>query len=72
MALFEHLLGLARGRAKKLIELRIGHRECGAISEVIEIEAEGAILLHVNELVEHELGIFRLAIGCEAHHFVFA
>ena len=71
-ALRQGRLGLARRAAEQLVELRIGHAQSGAVVEVVHVETERAVVLHVDEMVADLLHEPRLAIGREAHHLVLA
>ncbi len=71
-ALGERRFGLARRGAEQRIEARVGHRQPGAVVEVVQIQPETAVVLDVDELLLDELEILRLAVGGEPHHLVFA
>ena len=71
-ALGERRFGLARRRAEQRIEARVGHRQPGAVVEVVQVQPEGAIVLDVDELLLDDVEILRLAVGREPHHLVFA
>ena len=61
---------LARRAAEKGIELRVGHREPGRIVEVTHIQAEGAVVLQIQQLIENQIGVLGLAVGRESHELV--
>lgn len=50
----------------------VGHVQPVEIAEVVEVEAEGAILAQVEEVVQDELLVDGLAVGGQAHQLVFA
>ena len=62
----------ARRSAKQRVEPRIGHRQAGAIVEIVHVEVERAVVSDVDQVVSDDAGIFGLAVGREAHHLVFA
>ena len=69
----EQILGrVAHRRAEQVGELPVGHGEAGAIIEIIEIEPERSVRLQVDQMIEDAGGIFRLAVGGEAHELVLA
>ena len=68
----QKLLGLARLAAEQLAELLVRHAQAGAVVEVLLVEAEGAVLLEVDDLVEDQVLELRLAIGRQAHDLVLA
>ena len=68
----QQLIGRAHRLAEQLGKAFVGHGEAGAIIEIGEIEAERAVRLQIDQVVEDELCVFRLAIGREPHHLVFA
>ena len=72
VALVEPFLRLARRPAEQRIELVAGHAQTGAIVEIGLIQPERAVGLEVDQVVEDEPGIFRLAIRREPHHLVLA
>ena len=64
-------LGCAALDAEHIGELVVRHAEASAIVEVGLVEAEGAVLLEVDDLVEDQVLEPRLAVGREAHDLVF-
>ena len=44
----------------------------GAVVEVLHVQAERAVVLEVDQLLEDEVGVARLAVGREAHQLVLA
>ena len=72
VALVEQFFRLARRPAEQRIELVVGHAQAGAIVEIGLVQPERAVGLEVDQVVEDELGVFRLAVGRESHHLVFA
>ena len=65
-------LGLARRPAEQRVEPLVRHGQAGAIVEIVEVEPERAVGLQVDQIVVDQLGVFRLAVGREAHHLVLA
>jgi hypothetical protein len=57
--------------AEQLVKPIVGHPQSGAIIEVALIDAECAVGLEVDEMVEDELSVFGFAVRGEAHHLVF-
>ena len=72
LALRERSLRLARRSAEQRVEARVGHREAGAVVEVVEVEPEGAVVLDVDQVLLDEIGVPRLAVRREPHHLVLA
>ena len=62
---------LARGTTKKFVEPPIGHGQTGSVVEVTHIQAKSAVFLQVQQVVENQINIPRLSIGCQAHQLVF-
>ena len=50
----------------------IGHRRAAQEIEVIQIQPERAVGLEVEQFAADGVGVFRFAVGREAHEFVFA
>ena len=61
-----HRLAEQRGEAL------VGHGQAGAIVEIRHVEPERAVRLEIDQIVEDELCVFRLAIGRESHDLVLA
>ena len=61
-----------RRTAEQIVERCVGHPQAGAVIEVAEVEPEGAVRLDVDQLVQDQLGVFRLAIGGQPHDLVLA
>ena len=55
----EPAFGIARGAAEQRVEARIGHRQPGAIVEIVEVEPEGAVRLEVDQVVADQFVVFR-------------
>ena len=72
MALRQRLIGLARRATEQRVERAVGHRQAGAVVEVVEIQAKRAVRLQVDQVVEYGLHVFWLAVGRETHQLVFA
>src|ERR1700730_3123762 len=72
MALLQGLTGPARRAPEHRVEAAIGHREAGAEGKIIEVQSKRTIRLHIDQVIEDCLYIFRCAIGGEAHGFIFA
>ena len=68
----QQLVGAARRLAEQRCEALVGHGQAGAVIEVRHVEPERAVGLEVDQVVEDELRVFRLAIGREPHHLVLA
>ncbi len=68
----EELVGTARRAAEQLVEARVGHPQAGAIVEVALVEAEAAVGLEVDQMVEDLLAVARYAVRREAHQLVLA
>ena len=56
VALGQELVRPAGRTAEELVEAGVGHAEPGAVVEVAEVEAEGAVGLEIDEPVEDEAG----------------
>jgi hypothetical protein len=65
-------LGVARRPAEERVEALAGHRQPGAVVEVVEVEPEAAVGLEVDQVVEDGLRVPGLAVGGEAHDLVLA
>ncbi len=72
MVLGQRFAGRPRRTAEQFVELRAGHGQAGAVIEVGLVEPEGAIRLQVDQVIENLVDILGLAIGRQAHQFVFA
>ena len=68
----QQLVRRAHRLAEQLGEPLVGHGQPGAIVEIGHVEPERAVRLEIDQIVENELCVFRLAIGREPHHLVFA
>src|SRR5262249_61062226 len=62
----------ARRRAEKAVKFVVGHGQASAIIEIVHVEAEGAVRLEVEEMIEEEVDVLGLAVGSKAHHLVLA
>ena len=49
-----------------------GLRHTGTIGKIGLVQPEAAVVLHIHQLVQDEVRVFRLAIGRQAHDLVFA
>ena len=72
VALGKRFLGVTRRPAEQIVKPLVGHPEPGAVVEIALVEAEAAVGLQIDQVVEDSLGKARLAIRGEAHHLVFA
>ena len=72
MLLLEPGLGIARRRAEQRMEALVRHGQPGAIVEIIEIEAERAVGLEIDQIVANDLLVFRRSVGREPHQLVLA
>ncbi len=72
LALRERRLRHSRGSAKQLLEAPPGHAQAGAVIEVLHVHAERAVGFQIQQSIVDDLRIARLAVGREAHQFVFA
>ena len=70
--LLEPSLGIARGPAEQRVEALVRHGQPGAIVEVVEIEAERAVGLEIDQVVANDLLVFRRAVGRKPHQLVLA
>ena len=68
----QRLVRLARRPAEQRVELAVGHRQPGAVGETVEIQAERAVRLEINQVIENGPEVLRLAVGRQAHHLVLA
>ena len=57
--------------AEQLVELRPGHREALAVVEVVEVEPEAPIGLHVDQVLVDGFLVHRAPVRSEPHEFVF-
>ena len=71
-ALGQRVFRLARRRAEKGVEFRIGHGQPGAVVEIRLVQPVGTIGFKVDEVIQNCLHVFRLAVGRQPHHLVFA
>ncbi len=62
----------ARRRAEQVGEPFIGHGQTGGVVEIVHVQAEGAVRLQVDQLVEDQVDVLRLAVGRQPHQLVFA
>ena len=69
---FSSSSGLRGGPPNSCGELLVRHAQAGAIVEVALVEAEGAVFLEVDDVVQDRVLELRLAVGREAHHLVLA
>ena len=72
LTLFESRFRFARRTAKQRIEALIGHRQPGTVVEVAHVERKRAVILDVDKVIFHQLGVSRFAVWREPHHFVLA
>ena len=68
----EPALRLPRRAAEEPVELPRGHRQPLAVVEVAHVHAERAVFLQVDQVLEDQVLVDRLAVGGQAHHLVFA
>ena len=68
----QQLIRAAHRLAEQFGEPVVGHGEAGAIVEIGHVEPERAVGLQIDQMIENELCVFRLAVGREPHHLVFA
>ena len=66
-------LGFRRsGRsAQESMELGRCHGQALAVVEVAHVHAKGAVLLQIDQVLQNQIAIHRLAVRCQAHQFVF-
>ena len=63
----------AAGRAAEQVgELGVGHRQTDAVVEIRDIQPERSVVLEVDQVVEDEVAVDRLAVGRQAHQLVLA
>ncbi len=72
LSLCDPRLGLARRPAEQLVEGPVRHGEPGEVVEVLLVEPERAVLLQVDQLVQDQIHVLRLAVGRQAHDLVLA
>ena len=68
----QQLIGRAHRLAEQFCKPFIRHGEAGAIIEIGHVEPERSIRLQIDEVIENELRVFRLAVRREPHHLIFA
>ena len=61
---------LSRRTTEELVESPVRHGKAGAVVEVLHVETKGTVRLKVEQLIEDQVGILWLAVGCEAHELV--
>ena len=66
------LSGLPRRPAEEPVELPRGHRQPLAVVEVAHVHAVRAVFLEVDQVLEDQVLVDRLAVGGQAHDLVFA
>ena len=64
--------GLRGGPPKSRWNFADGHRQPLAVVEVRHVHAERAVVLQVDQVLEDQVGVLRLAVGGQAHELVFA
>ena len=69
---FDRRLRRARRTAEECVELLIRHHEAPQEREVIHVQPERPIRLHVDELLANRADETRLAVGGKTHELVFA
>ena len=72
MELGELGFAFARRPAEQLVELAAGHAEAAMELEIAQVEPVSAIGLDINQMVFDLIDVLGLAIGGQAHQFVFA
>ena len=72
VALRQLALCLPRRTAEEAMEAVIGHGETLAVIEVTHVEVKRPIVFEIDEMLADQVGKTRLAVGREAHEFVFA
>ena len=72
LPLREQALRSSRRAAEQVVELPRGHRQPLAVIEVAHIHAIGAVFFQVQEPLENQVLVDRLAVGGQAHDLVFA
>ena len=63
---------IARRSTEQIVEFRTRHGQSRRVIEIAWIQPERAVILHVDELLQDQLGVTRLTIGRKPHHLVFA
>jgi len=71
LPLRQPLLRLPGGTREQGMEALVGHRQPGAVIEVVEVEAERAVRLYVDDVVVDRLRIGRAAVRRQPHDLVF-
>ena len=66
------LIRVAHRCAEQIGKFLVGHGETSAIVEIGEIEPERPVVLEVDQVVEDEGSVFRLAVWRKSHELVFA
>lgn len=72
MALGDFAGGATGWAAEEGVEAGAGHAFAVQVAEVLETEAEGAVFAQIDELLQDEVAVTRLAVGGEPHELVFA
>ena len=72
MLLRQQLLGAACGAAEQRVEAVVRHPQSRAVVEVLLVEPEAAVFLEVDQVLEDDVGVPRLAVGRESHDLVLA
>ena len=62
----------AAGRRRGAANFSPVIRELGGVGEVVHVQPERAVRLHVDELLLDDVGVYGLAVGREAHQLVLA
>ncbi len=72
MPLLERCLRGSRPAAEETIEPAVGHRQSLAVLEIVHVEPEAAVGLHVDQARADQLLVDRPAIGGQPHQLVLA
>ena len=72
VALGEQLVGLAHRGAEQALEILVRHGQAGAIIEIVHVETESTVGFQIDEVIEEQIDVLRLAVGRKPHHLVFA
>jgi hypothetical protein len=72
VALREPLLRAARRAAEQLLEASAGHPQARAVVEVGVVQAERAVFLDIDQVIEDRSDVLRLPVRSQPHHLVLA
>ena len=70
--LSQQLVRLARRPFEQGVELAVGHRQAGAVVEIVQVQVEGTVRFEVDDMIQDLLCVTRRSVWRETHQLVLA